>query len=1193
MAKRLRTDDIQLNITIKSNKAQAELGELDRRAVKLREEMKGLKKGTEEYAAKSRELSQVKNRMDELRKEVGLTALSMRQLSQRSRELSLMRQHLTPGTEEFKKVNAELLKINARMRELRTGSQQAGVSLNGLAQGFNKYFGIITAFSASILGSVMGFRKLVEEFNEYEKSVSNLSALTGLTGDQLEWLSDKAKEMSTGMVEGNIRITSSAKEIVDAYTVVGSKMPELLQDQEALNEVTKQAMILAKAGNIDLTVAVDALTNTMNQFRLPAEEAANVINQIAAGAKYGAADIDFIGNSITRFGAAANAMGLDVTQSVAMIEVLGKAGLDAEKAGTGLKTFLLKSAQQADEFNVTVVGLDQALHNLNNANLSAAEMTKMFGLEAYIAAQSMLTNIDIYDDLITKLDGTKVAFEMAAVNSDNNAAKLDQARNKAALLRMELGEKLAPALTFSTNSFSYLVKAIIALINNWNTYLNYLGLTISILAIYHSAKLKLLIFQGLENLAIHRHNILLKTKSILTLAHLAATKLLSAGYMLLTGNIAGATQALRVFATIVKTNPLGIMIALLTGLAIAHVKYGKNAQEAKRLEELKSAALEHSNRMYEDVSKSVNNYIIALQNSRYWNNQERIALQESIKIDIKAAKAKLTLIKAKQYEIEQENMRISLWKVMTKSVSSLFSSSSEKVVASQSLLVDSFNEGKKAGEDFNPIINKLTKLIEDYNNQLNELDQTINAEQHADNMITTTIEQLENKINLYRVALRNATFRSEEYYRIQKKIADATKELNSLNSDNYDSLITTSSAYEILTKKISEAQKHIANYVTLGDLTSAQAWQNILRGLMAQKFVLDQLIAAGGDMTKMLDDFREAQLKTGDSIIDSIDAEIDKTIADEIKLLSDEAVDATKKTADAKLDEYNQEVDNFNKRQEMIARWKDASLDAAYTIANATADIYRNQLQAQTDAQIAALNKRRDAELDNENLTAEEREKIEEKYRKQEAAIKTEAFKKQKAADVILSIINTGLAVTRAMAAPPGWPLNMPQVIAAGIAGAAQTAVIASQPVPQFAKGRYDVIGEDDNRAYNVPFMGPATTGIYKKPALVAEKGDELIIDNPTLRNIRVNFPEVLQAIQAARVPQYATGRYHNTEQRTTDSGTQVPFTNYINDMREIVADFKQSISDFKNTKLEAELVYHKFEQFQQKINQTEQNSLL
>src|SRR5690606_39048327 len=88
----------------------------------------------------------------------------------------------------------------------------------------------------------------------------------------------------------------------------------------------------------------------------------------------------------------------------------------------------------------------------------------------------------------------------------------------------------------------------------------------------------------------------------------------------------------------------------------------------------------------------------------------------------------------------------------------------------------------------------------------------------------------------------------------------------------------------------------------------------------------------------------------------------------------------------------------------------------------------------------------REKELSERNLTEKRKKEINEKYDKLERAEKLRAWKAQKKADILSATINTALAVTRAL---PNWIL----AAAAGIAGAAQVAVIASQKPPQFAKG--------------------------------------------------------------------------------------------------------------------------------------------
>ena len=100
--------------------------------------------------------------------------------------------------------------------------------------------------------------------------------------------------------------------------------------------------------------------------------------------------------------------------------------------------------------------------------------------------------------------------------------------------------------------------------------------------------------------------------------------------------------------------------------------------------------------------------------------------------------------------------------------------------------------------------------------------------------------------------------------------------------------------------------------------------------------------------------------------------------------------------------------------------------------------------------------------------------------------------------------------------------------------------------VGQYASGRYDVIGATDGITYRgVPYIGQAPTGIVSSPALISEKGAELIVNADDLRRLQrhINYPLVVQAINESRghVTQYATGSYRmpDTPQPTRPTPVQ------------------------------------------------------
>jgi len=110
-----------------------------------------------------------------------------------------------------------------------------------------------------------------------------------------------------------------------------------------------------------------------------------------------------------------------------------------------------------------------------------------------------------------------------------------------------------------------------------------------------------------------------------------------------------------------------------------------------------------------------------------------------------------------------------------------------------------------------------------------------------------------------------------------------------------------------------------------------------------------------------------------------------------------------------------------------------------------------NSIKQKSDAKIAALEKDKAAELSNNSLTSAQKLAIENKYKKQEAAVKVKAFKDEQKASIAQAIINGAIAITKAEAQTGVLgPLVIPGIIAET---AVQVAKVASQKPPAYAKG--------------------------------------------------------------------------------------------------------------------------------------------
>jgi len=134
-------------------------------------------------------------------------------------------------------------------------------------------------------------------------------------------------------------------------------------------------------------------------------------------------------------------------------------------------------------------------------------------------------------------------------------------------------------------------------------------------------------------------------------------------------------------------------------------------------------------------------------------------------------------------------------------------------------------------------------------------------------------------------------------------------------------------------------------------------------------------------------------------------------------------------------------------------------------------------------------------ELDNGVLTQQQYEEkifaIDQKMAEKQKALKIEQFTGQRDADVIQSIINTALGVTKALP-------NLPLAAITAAFGLTQTALIASRPIPEFHYG-----GVIDGRSHA---QGGVPALVGGRTAIELEGGEAIInkraVANPMYRSI-------------------------------------------------------------------------------------------
>ena len=133
-----------------------------------------------------------------------INGASLKELNSAAKQLRSEINKLTPGTQEFITKSKQLQEVNTRITQLKgsfkglvTEEKAATISLKGLADGFNKYFGMVTAGIAAITGLSMAFRKASQDAAAMDDAYSQVRKTTGLTREEVEQLNEAFKKMDT------------------------------------------------------------------------------------------------------------------------------------------------------------------------------------------------------------------------------------------------------------------------------------------------------------------------------------------------------------------------------------------------------------------------------------------------------------------------------------------------------------------------------------------------------------------------------------------------------------------------------------------------------------------------------------------------------------------------------------------------------------------------------------------------------------------------------------------------------------------------------------------------------------------------------------------------------------------------------------------------------------------------------------
>jgi TP901 family phage tail tape measure protein len=297
---------------------------------------------------------------------------------------------------------------------------------------------------------VLFAKQALQTSAEFEQSMANAASVSGSTGEELEKMTEIAREMGKTTV-------FSASQAADAMYYMASAGYKVEEMANAIEPILN----LASATQSDLAFTTDTVVATLNQFQLDSSEAARVSNVFASSIGYSQATLEKLAYSMSYVGPVANSLGWSLEETTGALSILYNAGFDGSMAGTSLRQSLVAlmnptaSAKKIFEelgieltkLNPTTNKFSDIVDTLKDSGLSTAQAMKVFGARAGPGMMALLAQGgDEIAEMTESITDTNSATEMAAkqINTMQGSAKLMKSMMEE--IAISIGDVLIPIL---------------------------------------------------------------------------------------------------------------------------------------------------------------------------------------------------------------------------------------------------------------------------------------------------------------------------------------------------------------------------------------------------------------------------------------------------------------------------------------------------------------------------------------------------------------------------------------------------------------------------------------------------------------------------------------------------------------------------------------------------------------------------
>lgn len=266
--------------------------------------------------------------------------------------------------------------------------------------------------------------------SDFESGMSKVAAISGASGQELEKLTEKAKEMGSTT---KFSATESAAAF-EYMAMAGWKTEDMLNGIEGI-------MSLAAASGEDLATTSDIVTDALTAFGMKASDAGHFSDVLAQASSNANTNVGMMGETFKYVAPVAGALGYTAEDTALAIGLMANAGIKGSSAGTALRSMMSRLTKPTKEVqsamnrlgisltddNGKMKSLNEVMTDLRNGfnGLSEAEAAELASsLAGQEAMSGLLAIVNASDDDFKKLERSiyncdGAATRMAETMSDN------------------------------------------------------------------------------------------------------------------------------------------------------------------------------------------------------------------------------------------------------------------------------------------------------------------------------------------------------------------------------------------------------------------------------------------------------------------------------------------------------------------------------------------------------------------------------------------------------------------------------------------------------------------------------------------------------------------------------------------------------------------------------------------------------